>query len=57
MAAYTKEQFEEYKGNKDYLSVGYEYLKGSWEWIDHETYEDYINTFSSYTSMYEEDQE
>jgi len=52
MAAYTKEQFEEYKANNEYLSVGYEYPRGNWEWIEHKTYEDYINIFSSYVSMY-----
>jgi len=52
MTAYTKQQFQEYKGDKKCLSVGYEYPKGNWEWIDHETYEDYINTLDSYLDMF-----
>lgn len=53
MSEYTRKQFEEYKGDCKYLQVGYEYPKDNWEWIDHETYEDYINIFMSYKSMYE----
>ena len=53
MNEYTREEFEEYKGDCKYLQVGYEYPKDNWEWIDHEIYEDYINTFISYKSMQE----
>lgn len=36
MPAYTKEQFEQYKGDKPYLVVSYEYGEGNWEEIAHE---------------------
>lgn len=48
MAAYTKEQFEEYKGDKSALVVRYEYGPGNWEEIADESYEDYINSYTSY---------
>ena len=55
MSAYTREQFEEYKGDEEFLTVNYEYPKGNWEDIDHISYEDYLNTMISYRHMYGED--
>ena len=52
MSAYTREQFEQYKGPDKFLTVEYEYPVGNWEPIDHETYEDYINTFNSWAYLY-----
>lgn len=52
---YTKEEFEQYKGAAKFLTVEYEYPKGNWESIDHETYEDYVNTITSYRHMHGEE--
>lgn len=57
MPAYTKEQFQQYKGDKPYLVVSYEYGEGNWEEIAHESYEDYINCYTSYQWILKTDYE
>lgn len=51
MSAYTKEQFEEYKGDKAYLIVSYQYGGGNWEEIAHESYEDYLSCYARYQAI------
>ena len=55
MSEYTREEFNRYKGDKEFLTVDYEYPKGNWESIDHVSYEDYISIFNSYVHLYQKD--
>ncbi|QDP50367.1 MAG: hypothetical protein Tp178MES00d2C33159851_157 [Prokaryotic dsDNA virus sp.] len=51
MSMYTKEQFEEYKGNKHYLVVKY-YTEPEVGY--HETYEEYVEYFNYFYGLEEE---
>ena len=52
MSMYTKEQFEEYKGNNEFLAVEYYPDTGTDRTICtigyHETYEEYVEFFDSF---------
>lgn len=48
MTAYTKEEFEQYKGDVDFLEVQY---YSQYDTIKHETYEDYIEFFNWFCMM------
>ena len=48
MTAYTKEEFDQYKGDADFLEVKY---YSEFDTIKHKTYEDYLEFFTWFCMM------